>query len=110
MSIDVNISNFARAETDLAIARLHSLTGGFGSWFHIRQPTPINQQPVIRMNHDTLYSGAVVDLSRPATVHLPDTGGRYQSLHIIDQDHYSYAETTPGRCELTEDTVGTGYT
>jgi hypothetical protein len=109
MSTDVNISNFARAETDLAIQRLHGLAGGFGRWFHIRQPTPIDQQSVIRMNHDTLYSGGLVDLSRPATVHLPDTGGRYQSLHIIDQDHYSYAETTPGSYELTEDTVGTRY-
>ena len=84
MSADVNISNFARAETDLAIKKIHHLAGGFGRWFHLRQPVPLDQQEVIRMNRDTLYSGAVLDLSRPATVHLPDTGGRYQSLQIID--------------------------
>jgi hypothetical protein len=40
---------------------------------------------------------------------MPETGGRYQSLHVINQDHYSYAETTPGRYELTQDKVGTRF-
>jgi hypothetical protein len=109
MSTNVNISNFARAETDMAIEKIHHLAGGFGRWFHLRQPVPLDQQEVIRMNRDTLYSGAVLDLSRPATVKLPDTGGRYQSLQVIDQDHYTFAKTTPGSYQLTEDEVGTRY-
>ena len=71
MSTEVNISNFARAETDTAIKKLHHLAGGFGRWFHLRQPVPLDQQEVIRMNRDTLYSGAVLDLSRPAIVTMP---------------------------------------
>jgi hypothetical protein len=40
---------------------------------------------------------------------MPETNGRYQSLHVIDQDHYSYAETSPGRYEITQEQVGTRY-
>jgi hypothetical protein len=97
-----------RAESDLAIKKVYDLVG-FGTWFHIRQPVPLDQQEVIRMNRDTLYSGAVLDLSLPATVIMPDTGGRYQSLQVLNQDHYSFAKTTPGSYELTEENVGTRF-
>ena len=29
---------------------------------HIRAPAPLDDQPVIRQNRDTLYSSAIVDL------------------------------------------------
>ena len=90
---DVNIANFARAESDVAIKKIFDLAG-LGTWLHSRAPTPIDNQPVIRMNRDTLYSGAVLDLSEPATVVLPDTGGRYQSLEVINQDHYSFPRSS----------------
>ena len=106
---DVNISNFTRAESDVAIKKMYHTAGGFGRWFHLRAPTPIDNQPVIRMNRDTLYSSAVLDLNEPATVVMPDSDGRYQSLHVIDQDHYSFATVEPGRYELTEDLVGSTY-
>jgi len=61
------------------------------------------------MNRDTLYSSAVLDLSEPATVIMPETGGRYQSLHVISQDHYSFAKTRPGRFELTQENISTRY-
>ena len=83
---DVNVSNFVRAESDVAIKKVYDLAG-LNTWIHNRAPTPIDQQTVIRMNRDTLYSGAVLDLSRPATVIMPETNGRYQSLHVISQDH-----------------------
>ena len=35
---------------------------------HNRTPTPVDHQPVIRMNRDTLYSIAVVDISDGATI------------------------------------------
>jgi hypothetical protein len=28
--------------------------GGLATWIHLREPTPIDQQKVIRMNRDTL--------------------------------------------------------
>jgi hypothetical protein len=105
---DVNVSNFVRAESDVAIKRVCDIVG-LGTWLHFRAPTPIDQQKVIRMNRDTLYSSAVLDLSEPATVTMPETGGRYQSLQVISQDHYSFAKIKPGRYELTEEKVGSRY-
>lgn len=105
---DVNVANFARAETDAAIKSIYDIVG-LGTWFHIRVPTPIDQQKVIRMNRDTLYSAVMLDLSKPATVVMPETDGRYQSLHIVNQDHYCFAKIKPGRYELTEDEVGSRY-
>jgi hypothetical protein len=105
---DVNVTNFTRAETDVAIKKIYDMVG-LGNWLHLRAPTPIDQQKVIRMNRDTLYSSAVLDLSEPATVIMPETGGRYQSLQVINQDHYSFAKTKPGRYELTQERVGSQY-
>ena len=93
---------------DVAINNMYSIVG-LSTWFHLRAPTPLDQQKVIRINRDTLYSSAVLDLSEPATVIMPETGGRYQSLQVISQDHYSFAKTKPGRYELTQDEVGTRY-
>lgn len=105
---DVNVTNFARAESDIAIKKIYDMVG-LGTWFHHRALTPIDQQTVIRMNRDTLYSGAVLDLSEPATVIMPETGGRYQSLQVINQDHYSFAKIEPGSYKLTKAEVGSRY-
>ena len=105
---NVNVANFVRAESDVAIKKMYDMVG-LGTWFHLRAPTPLDQQKVIRMNRDTLYSSAVLDLSEPATVIMPETGGRYQSLHVINQDHYSFAKVKPGRYELTQENVGSRY-
>ena len=106
---DVNVSNFVRAECDATIKRVYDMVGGLATWIHFRKPTPIDQQKVIRMNRDTLYSTVLLDLSKPATVIMPETGGRYQSLHVINQDHYSFAKIKPGRYELTQENVGSRY-
>jgi len=105
---DVNVANFVRAESDVAIQKIYALAG-LNTWFHNRVPTPIDQQNVIRMNRDTLYSAIILDLSEPATIIMPEIGGRYQSMHVINQDHYSFAKISPGRYELTQKLVGTRY-
>ena len=45
----VTVDNFVRAETDMTMKR-YEAAGGFGKMFHIRQPTPLDKQDVIRMN------------------------------------------------------------
>ena len=105
---NVNIANYIRAESDTAIKKIYGMVG-LSTWIHLRAPTPLDQQEVIRMNRDTLYSSVVLDLSKPATVILPETGGRYQSLQVINQDHYSFAKIKPGRYELTQENVGSRY-
>lgn len=104
----VTLDTFVRAESDAAIKLVYDQVG-LGKFSHFRAPTSLDNQPVIRMNRDTLYSTAVLDLTSPATVTLPDTSGRYMSLHVISQDHYMLAYTGPGDYELTKDAVGSRY-
>jgi hypothetical protein len=88
MTIPVTLDNFARAETDRMFAGLVQQAGGLNRWSHSREPTPIDNQPVIRMNRDTLYSMAVVDISDGAVLTVPDAGGRYLSVMVVNEDHY----------------------
>ncbi len=84
----VNVDNFVRAETAAQFDRGLKVVGGVNKWLHIRQPTPLDQQSVIRMNRDTLYSSVVVDISKGATFTMPDSGDRYMSVMVINEDHY----------------------
>jgi len=105
----VTVDNYVRAETDATMARYVS-GGALGKFLHIREPTPIDQQNVIRMNRDTLYSVGVFDLSQPVTIIKPDSGGRFQSMQVIDEDHYTHAvEYGPGEFTFTKDQIGTRY-
>lgn len=87
-TIGVNIDNFARAETDMQIQRMLKMTAGINKWGHNRLPTPLDKQNVIRMNRDTLYSMALVDISKGATITMPDVGDRYLSVMVINNDGY----------------------
>ena len=86
--IRVTIDNFVRAATDIELDKYVTLAGGVNRFFHFREPTPVDNQPTIRMNRDTLYSTVVVDISEGATLTLPDVGERYMSAMVVNQDHY----------------------
>jgi hypothetical protein len=106
----VTVATFVRAESDHMIRANMEMVGvTFGEFVHLREPTTPDNQPVIRMNQDTLYSATVLDLSKPVTITLPEIGGRYMSMHVVNQDHYCFVEAKPGTYELTEDTVGTRF-
>jgi len=109
--VPVNALNFARAETDTYFARTIQKAGGLGRFHHVRTPTPIDQQGVVRMNRDTLYSSAVFDLDAgPVTITLPDADERFMSLLVINQDHYAIATLyAPARQVFTREQVGTRY-
>ncbi|GAA5191500.1 DUF1254 domain-containing protein [Ferrimonas gelatinilytica] len=107
---EVNVNNFVRAESDTMFrANLAAFGIAVGEVRHIRQPTTPDNQPVIRMNQDTLYSGVVLDLSEPVKLTLPEVEGRYQSMHVVNQDHFMFVETQPGSYDLTEANVGTRF-
>ena len=107
---EVNVGNFVRAESDHMLrTNLATFGIGVGEVVHIREATTPEVQPVIRMNQDTLYSAVVLDLSEPVTVTLPELGGRYQSMHLVNQDHYMFFEAKPGTYELTEESVGARF-
>ena len=86
--IVVNVDNFNKAQTDFELAGIIKLVGGINKLHSNRTPTPIDKQNVIRMNRDTLYSLGVVDISKGATVSMPDAGKRYMSLMVINNDGY----------------------
>jgi hypothetical protein len=105
----VTVDNFVRAETDMTLDR-YVKQGAFGKFLHLRVPTPIDRQDVIRMNRDTLYSFAVLDLNEPATIVKPGSDGRYQLLVVINQDHsMPITELDSGEFELTKEKLGSRY-
>jgi len=106
----VTWDNFVRAESDKYFKSYADL-GGFGKFYNIRQPTPIDAQKVIRMNRDTMYSFGVFDLTTPVTITKPDTGDRFQSMMVVNQDEYVPMPVAykPGKYTLTQDKVGTRY-
>lgn len=107
---DVTVETFVRAETDhMMRSNMQMFDIDLGEMFHVRDATTPDQQPVIRMNQDTLYSAAVLDLTEPVEITLPEIDGRYMSMHVINQDHYMFVESTPGMYTLTQDDVGTRF-
>jgi len=106
----VTVANFQRAESHMYFAKAVE-DGAFGCLGHHRTPVAIDAQDVIRMNRDTLYSFGVFDLEAgPVTIELPNVGGRFMSLLLIDEDHYTLPVVyAPGAYTFTREQVGTRY-
>jgi hypothetical protein len=105
----VTPDNFRRAETDRYFKDKVN-EGMFGKFAHVREPASVDKQLIVRMNRDTLYSFAVFDLTQPVTIVKPDTGKRFQSMVVINEDHYiKLATYDPGEYVLTRDKIGTRY-
>ena len=86
--ITVTVDNFVRAEAAKQFDSYIKLTGGINTFLHFQEPVPLDKQTVIRMNRDTYYSVAVVDISKGATLTVPETDGRYVSVMVVNEDHY----------------------
>jgi hypothetical protein len=108
--VPVTVDNFTRAETDMYFGNSVA-DGGFGKLHHFRKPMPIEAQRVIRANRDTLYSSGVFDLDAgPVTVTLPDSGGRFMSMQVFDEDEYVVEVSYGGQPRTyTRERVGTRY-
>lgn len=110
MTTTVTADNFVRAETDRMFADLQQDAGGVNVFRHNREPADIAHQTVIRLNRDTLYSFAIVDISGGARLTVPEAGGRYLSVMIVDNDHHiNEVFHDPGVYELTTEAFGTPY-
>jgi len=110
--VPVTVDNFIRAESDLYLGgALKRGSGVLGKFHHDREPTKIEEQTVIRMNRDTLYSSVVFDLEAgPATITLPDAGKRFRSMQVINEDHYvPLVAYDAGSYTLDKEKVGTRY-
>ncbi|MBN9017111.1 MAG: DUF1254 domain-containing protein [Rhizobiales bacterium] len=108
--VPVTVDNFIRAESDLYFASIVK-DGAFGNFVHRREPAAIDNQTVIRLNRDTLYSSAVFDLAAgPVTITLPDAGKRFMSMQWINEDHYTPAVLYGGGAYTVDrDKAGSRY-
>jgi hypothetical protein len=110
-TILVTEQNFRTAESDKYFAQTMKRAGGIGKFLHLHELDPIDQQPYIRANRDTLLSAALFDLDAgPVTITLPETGGRFMSSIAINEEHYA-VETVyaPGSFTYDKRRVGTRY-
>jgi para-nitrobenzyl esterase len=71
----------------------------------------IDHQTVVRMNRDTIYSNGIFDMDAgPVNVSLPDTGKRFMSMQVVNQDHYALDVVYgPGTFTYDKEKVGTRY-
>jgi hypothetical protein len=104
--IPVTPETYIRAETDVAFAVFQRRANGINTNDFDREATPLNDQPVIRMNRDTLYGGVLIDTEGGATITVPKAeDGRYISVLVVDNDHYAPAVYyEPGTYDLRSDT------
>jgi hypothetical protein len=111
----VTDENYALAETDeimtgyLKKIAAATNTSGVGVFMHNKKGADPKDRTIVRINFDTLYSFAIVDLTQDATLTMPETNGRYQSAWIISEDaYYPGAFTTPGEHKITQEWIGGG--
>ena len=76
------------AETARQMLNGQALAGGVNKFVHRPTLTPTDDQPVVRMNRDSYYSMAVVNVTEGATVTLPEVPeGKYLSMQPVTEDH-----------------------
>ena len=85
--LTVTSASYPTAETSHQLLKNQDLAG-VNTFLHKRQLTPTDEQPVVRMNRDTYYSFAVVDVSKGASVTMPEIPeGKYISVQPVTEDH-----------------------
>jgi len=84
-NIPVTQDNFIAAEADRYFAEQQELSP-VNKWEHKFKLTTFETQSVVRSNNDTLYSKALVDVSKGATFSV-EKSNQYQTLHVLDSHH-----------------------
>lgn len=108
--VPVNILNFVTAQTAMQFATYQKKAGGVNKVLNIRKPLPIDDQTTIRVNRDTLYSFITIDITKGATVTLPEADSRYMSMMVVnEQDYINAVYIKPGRYELTREQFGSDH-
>jgi len=112
----VTAENYGLAETQEImkgyVKKIAKATGtnGTGAIMQVREGADPKDRTIMRINFDTIYSWAVLDLTEPATIVMPDVGDRYQTAWVVSEEHYNpFAFDKPGEYILTEENVGTPY-
>ena len=82
--------------------------GGTNKLLHTRKLPTEGTDAVVTPALDHIYSKAVIDLSEgPVTVEYPEiTDGRYYSIHVTDQEHYTIYEKIHPKGKFTFVRIG----
>ncbi|GAA4834359.1 DUF1214 domain-containing protein [Algivirga pacifica] len=87
-AMEVTPENYARAETDQTFTYYAKLAP-INTFFHYKKLTPLDNQGVVRMNRDCVYSGGLIDTKGGATLTVPKMpDNRYMSVMLTDNDMY----------------------
>lgn len=86
----VTFENFVRIESERMFAGIIALAGPSNTWSHSRVPTPVEKQTIIRMNQDTLYSAAIIDVSAGATITVRFGGDQSAPNHLPLTEGWNY--------------------
>ncbi len=85
--VTVTKASYPTDETSHQLLKNQDLSG-VNTFQHKRKLTPTDDQPVVRMNRDTYYSFAVIDVSEGATITMPKIPeGKYISVQPVTEDH-----------------------
>ena len=101
----VTAETYPTVETSRQILKIQDLVG-VNAFFHLRQLTPTENQRVVRMNRDTYYSMAIVDVSKGASIIMPEIPeGKYMSVQPVTEDHRIQSmKYGPGKFDLNTHT------
>ncbi len=84
----VTPDNYVQADVDVSFAQIVKEVGS-NRFRHDRSLIPLDKQPAVTMNRDTVYSFGIFYVPKGTTITLPTSkDGRYQSAMILQQDHY----------------------
>ncbi|HBK06217.1 MAG TPA: hypothetical protein DDZ81_10165, partial [Acetobacteraceae bacterium] len=90
VTMDVTRKQFTNVEPGKEFGK-----GPMNTFVNVPEYPPANFKGVVRSNFDTLYSIAWLDMSKePAVISVPDTGGRYYLLPMLDM--WSEVFASPG--------------
>ena len=101
----VTRENYPTVETSRQFVIQIKNAGGINMLNKFDGIAKVDNQQIIRLNQDTVYTMGVVDASKGATVTIPDAGDRFISLTFVDSDHYVHAaKYGAGTYDLPRDT------
>ncbi len=85
--VTVTNASYPTDETSHQMLKNQDLVG-VNKFSHKRELAPTDKQPIVRMNRDTYYSFSVVDVSKGASITIPELpADRYASVQPVTEDH-----------------------
>jgi hypothetical protein len=88
--IQVTALNYVQAKTAIQFDKYLARTEGkLNRFSHGRRVADIDSRSSKRLNRDTLYSVAIVDISKGASIQMPEAGDRYMSVQVVNQEGFT---------------------